>query len=119
MTTKEFEQIIKSNTPTLIDFYAEWCTPCKVLEPNIEKIKQHYGTKIEVLKINTDFDREIAEKMNIFSIPTIFLFQNGEIKWRATGVKSVKDMRKQIDKLLGIGNNDPSFFKSLLNKISK
>ncbi len=119
MTNSEFEKAIHSEKPVLVDFYADWCAPCRVLEPNIQTIEQHYGDKIDVLKINTDANGNIAGKMNVFSIPTLFLFQKGTLKWRATGVKSVKDMQKQIDKLLGIENNSPGFFKSLISRISQ
>ena len=73
-----FNEIIKSEKPTLVDFWAPWCGPCRIMTPIIEETKTEIGDKATVLKVNVDDNRDVSVKYGIRSIPTIILFKNGE-----------------------------------------
>jgi thioredoxin 1 len=81
-----FESIIKSEIPVFIDFYAEWCGPCKVQSPILKELAIELGDKIKVLKIDVDKNPEIALRYHIQSVPTLMLFRQGTILWRQAGV---------------------------------
>jgi len=85
-----FNEIINSEKPTLVDFYANWCGPCKMMTPIIEETKNALGDKATVLKINVDDNRDVSIKYGVKSIPTIILFKNGEPVWRQAGVVQSK-----------------------------
>lgn len=123
MKYREFEELTKQDQPVLIDFYSDWCAPCKVLEPIIEDVASFYGNMITVLKVNTDKNPEITGRLNIFSIPTLMIFKNGKQEWRVTGVRSAKEIKKQINKALGINEEehkrDSGFLKSILKSITE
>ena len=74
----DFNEIIKSNKPTLVDFYATWCGPCKMQAPILDQVKEKVGDEGTILKIDIDRNREIAERYRIMSVPTMILFKNGE-----------------------------------------
>jgi len=82
----DFNEIINSSKPTLVDFYADWCGPCKVMSPIIEQTKSDLGEEATVLKINIDNNVEVARKYQIRSIPTLLIFKEGEVVWRQSGV---------------------------------
>ncbi len=96
----KIDNLISGEKPTLVDFFAKWCGPCKIQSPIIDKVAEHYGDKINVLKIDVDHDRELAGVYNVQSIPTLVLFKNGRIEWRVSGVRQVQEIEAQIDKLL-------------------
>jgi len=81
-----FEDIINSATPTLVDFYAEWCGPCKMMSPILEQVSSEIGKGAKVLKIDIDKNREVSGKYNIRSVPTLLLFKEGNVVWRQAGV---------------------------------
>jgi thioredoxin 1 len=85
-----FNEIINSEKPTLVDFYANWCGPCKMMTSIIEETKNALGDKATVLKINVDDNRDVSIKYGVKSIPTIILFKNGEPVWRQAGVVQSK-----------------------------
>ena len=85
MPKKSFSQIVGSEQPTLIDFYADWCQPCHALAPTIQQVAKKMDD-IKVIKINIDKNRAVAEKYQIRSIPTLMLFQKGRVLWRESGV---------------------------------
>ena len=76
---QNFNEIINSERPVLVDFYAEWCGPCKALSPVLEQIKDEYKDRADVIKIDIDENHELASKYNIRSVPTIMIFKNGNI----------------------------------------
>ena len=96
----DFNEIIKSEKPTLVDFYADWCGPCRMMNPIIEETKTNLGDKVTILKVNIDNNREISTKYNVRSIPTIILLKNGEIIWRKSGISTAKDLTKEIINLI-------------------
>ncbi len=81
-----FNDIINSDKPVLIDFYADWCQPCKMQSPILLEVARELSGKVKVIKIDVDKNQDIAWKYQVQSIPTIIMFRNGEIKWRQTGV---------------------------------
>jgi len=83
---QSFSEIINSNTPTLVDFYADWCGPCKTMAPILEDLKQKIGDSAKVIKIDVDKNQKVSAKYKIQSIPTLLLFKEGNIIWRQSGV---------------------------------
>ena len=83
---KDFNELINSTKPTLVDFYAIWCSPCKMMSPIIEQTKKDLGDTATVLKIDIDKNNSIAAKYGIRSIPTLLIFKEGEVVWRQGGV---------------------------------
>ena len=81
-----FNDIISSGIPVLVDFSAEWCGPCKMMKPVLEQLKVKMDDKIRIIKIDVDKNRELAGKYRIQSVPTLMLFQNGAAKWSGVGV---------------------------------
>ena len=100
-TEENFDaEVIKSDIPVLVDFYADWCGPCKMMMPVVEKMAEVYDGKIKVGKINADDNGAIAGKYNIMSIPSFLVFKNGEVINSATGAMSADALAKILDAAL-------------------
>lgn len=91
-----FKELISASTPTLIDFYADWCGPCKAMAPVLEELKSRLGEKARIVKINTERNQELASQLQIRSIPTLLLYKNGTLLWRHSGTASADDLAKII-----------------------
>jgi thioredoxin 1 len=96
----EFNELIKSSKPTLVDFYADWCGPCKVLSPIIEDVKKDLGEGATVLKVNIDNNVDVARMYQITSIPTLMVFKEGEIVWRQNGVPQKEMIVESVKKFI-------------------
>lgn len=87
LTTENFEEeVIKSDKPVLIDFYADWCGPCKMQSPIIDALAEEYGDKIKVGKVNIDENMALAERYQVMSIPTLLIIKNGNIAKQFVGL---------------------------------
>ena len=97
ITTQNFEEeVLKSEKPVLVDFWAIWCGPCKMIAPIIEEVAEEYSDKIKVGKINVDEEMELAIKYGITSIPTLLLFKGGEVVKKTLGYMSKEEVEKFI-----------------------
>ncbi|SHG29779.1 thioredoxin [Flavobacterium micromati] len=91
-----FDTIINSEKPVLIDFFATWCGPCRTLAPILKQVKDSMGERISIIKIDVDKNQQIASKYQVRGVPTMILFQNGKQLWRQSGVLSKEDVIKVI-----------------------
>ncbi|WP_281541242.1 thioredoxin [Maribacter aestuarii] len=91
-----FSKIINSETPVLIDFYADWCGPCKMLAPILKQVKDEMGEAIKIVKIDVDKNGSIASKYNVRGVPTMLLFKKGKQLWRQSGVLQKNDIVQVI-----------------------
>jgi thioredoxin 1 len=92
----KFNEIIKSDIPTLVDFYATWCGPCQMMHPILDKLKIEMGTVIRILKIDVDKNQDVAEKFKVRGVPTFVLFKKGEVKWRQSGAMDLNTLKKRV-----------------------
>ena len=90
-------EVLKSDVPVLVDFWAEWCMPCKMLTPTIEKLADAYAGKVKVGKIDTDSNRDVSIKYGISAIPTVILFKNGQVAQKFVGLRQERDFKEAID----------------------
>ncbi|MEM6831224.1 MAG: thioredoxin [Bacteroidota bacterium] len=82
----KFSEIIKGDDPVLVDFYADWCGPCKTMSPILQEVKSDMGGKVRIVKVDVDKNPKAAQKFGVQSIPTLILFKGGKQKWRQSGV---------------------------------
>lgn len=97
ITSENFEnEVIKSEKPVILDFYADWCGPCKMMSPIVEEIAEELGEKAKVGKVNSDENMELAQNYGIMSIPTIMIIKNGEVTKTFVGVTSKEEIINKI-----------------------
>ena len=100
LTDSNFDrEVNNSEKPVLVDFWAEWCGPCKLIAPLIEEIAREKGDAIKVGKVNIDENQNLSFKFNIRAIPTLLIFKNGQVRDQVTGMTSKKDLVGRIDEL--------------------
>ena len=92
----DFNKLIQENKPTLVDFFATWCGPCKVQAPILEDVKKRVGDKANILKVDIDQNQELAMQYRVQSVPTLIMFKNGEAVWRAVGVQQADLLEQKI-----------------------
>lgn len=92
-----FNEIIQSETPTLVDFFATWCGPCKMMAPILDEVKNELGDKVRILKIDVDKNPIVADQFKIRGVPTFILFRKGEILWRKSGGMDRRSMIRAIE----------------------
>ena len=92
----EFNEMINQDRPTLVDFFATWCGPCKMQAPILEEVKENVGDKANIIKVDIDRNADLAAKYRVQSVPTLILFKNGEPVWRAVGVQSREILEAKI-----------------------
>ena len=93
---EKFNQIINNTKPVLVDFYADWCAPCRTMTPILKQVKDDLGDKIRIIKVDVERNPEISQKYNIHSIPTIMLFKNGNVRWSGMGVVSAIQLKNIV-----------------------
>lgn len=91
-----FADLIKSDKPVLVDFFATWCGPCKMLAPILKDVKDSLGERISIIKIDVDKNQQMAAQYQVRGVPTMVLFQNGKQLWRQSGVLSKEEILKTI-----------------------
>ncbi len=100
-TTETFGSIIKGDKPVLVDFFATWCGPCKMMPPILEQVHNQLGEQVRIIKIDVDKNQQLASQLNVSSVPTLAIFKNSEIKWRQPGVQQagalVNLLKQHID----------------------
>jgi thioredoxin 1 len=94
----KYDDLINSDKPTLMDFYADWCAPCKTMAPILGQVQSKMGKRAVLVKVNVDKNKAIAAKYKIQSIPTLILFKKGKQVWRKSGVVPAKDILKELGK---------------------
>ena len=101
LTDANFEsEVVKSDVPVLVDFWAEWCGPCRLMSPILDEMAPAYAGKLKIGKVNVDENQDTPSKFGIMNIPTMILFQSGKEKERIVGSMSKSDLQKKVDRAL-------------------
>lgn len=98
---KSFSEVIKGETPVLVDFYADWCAPCKMMPPILKNLKREMGDKIQIIKIDTERNPDVAIRYQVRGIPNLVLFHKGQVLWQQAGVVQLPQLKSIINQKLG------------------
>jgi len=99
--SQQFEQeVLNSANPVFVDFWVEWCGPCRAVSPVVEDLSSEYNDKVNFVKVNVDENSELAQKYNVFSIPTLAIFKNGEVVSQKVGAATKESFKTMIDSSL-------------------
>ncbi len=97
----EFDNFINDTKPTLVDFFATWCGPCKMQAPILEEVKNKMGDQVNIIKIDVDKNPELSQRYNVRSIPTLIVFKSGEALWRGYGLHQADQLEAKLKEHIG------------------
>ena len=93
-----FKELINGEKPVLVDFYADWCGPCKAMAPILSEVVSNVGDKAQIIKIDVDKNQALAQSMQVRGVPTFVLFKNGKVVWRESGMQSVRTLTELFER---------------------
>ena len=93
---KSFNEIVNQEIPVLVDFYADWCGPCKSMAPILKQLKTELKDTVKIIKINVDTNQQLAAKYQVQGVPTFMVFKNGKQTWRQSGMQTVTQLKQAI-----------------------
>ncbi len=99
-TMEEYKTIINQEKPIMLDFYADWCPPCKILTPTVEKLSAEYEGTVEIKKVNVDQNKELSQAFGVRSIPTLFFIKDGKVKDSLTGAVPENQIKERLETLI-------------------
>ena len=95
----KFSEVIKSEKPVLVDFFATWCGPCKMMAPILHDLKEAVGDKVTILKIDVDKNPEVSSQFQVQGVPTLIIFKQGKVAWRQSGVVPAKELERVLSSI--------------------
>jgi thioredoxin 1 len=99
---KPFSELVNSDIPVLVDFSAEWCGPCKMMPPVLQEVKRSLGEEVKILKIDVDRNPALAQQFAVQSVPTLIVFQQGQVKWRQSGVVPAEQLKRVLQRFVRV-----------------